>query len=301
MALVTIGMRREKRETTVEKGELKREVALLSRIHHRNLVQFIGYCQDEGKHIIVYEFMHNGRPLTRERSVSWINRLEIAEDAAKGIEYLHTGCVPKIIHRDLKSRNILLDKHMRAKVSDFGLSKIAADGATHVSSMVKGTIGYLDPEYYISEQLTEKSDVYGFGVILLELLSGQEAISNETFDGDCHYIVQWAKLHIESGDIQGIIDPLLRTEFDIQSVWKIAEKALMCVLPRRSMRPSMSEVLKEIQDAILIERRAEAAREVSSDDISGSHILSSIKMRSLDLGGTEPYGSFDSIMQPTAR
>ncbi|XP_010260163.1 PREDICTED: probable LRR receptor-like serine/threonine-protein kinase At1g67720 isoform X2 [Nelumbo nucifera] len=135
------------------KREFSNEVTLLSRIHHRNLVQFLGYCQEEGKSILVYEFMQNGTlkehlygPLTRERSLSWVTRLEIAEDAAKGIEYLHTGCVPTIIHRDLKSNNILLDKHMRAKVSDFGLSKLAVDGYSHVSSVVRGTVGYVDPE-----------------------------------------------------------------------------------------------------------------------------------------------------------
>ncbi|XP_010253497.1 PREDICTED: probable LRR receptor-like serine/threonine-protein kinase At1g67720 [Nelumbo nucifera] len=291
------------------KREFSNEVTLLSRIHHRNLVQFHGYCQEEGKSILVYEFMHNGTlkehlygPLTRERSISWIKRLEIAEDAAKGIEYLHTGCVPTIIHRDLKSSNILLDKHMRAKVADFGLSKLAVDGATHVSSIVRGTVGYLDPEYYISQQLTDKSDVYSFGVILLELISGQEAISNESFGVNCRNIVQWARSHIESGDIQGIIDPSLHNEFDIQSIWKIAEKAIMCVQSHGSMRPSISEVLKEIQEAISIERGAEARREGHSDDMSKNSIHSSTNLGSMDLGVSEPYVSFDeSIARPTAR
>lgn len=291
------------------KREFSNEVTLLSRIHHRNLVQFLGYCQEEGKSILVYEFMHNGTlkehlygPLTRDQSIRWLKRLEIAEDAAKGIEYLHTGCVPSIIHRDLKTSNILLDKNMRAKVSDFGLSKLAVDGTSHVSSIVRGTVGYLDPEYYISQQLTDKSDVYSFGVILLELISGQEAISNESFGVNCRNIVQWAKLHIENGDIQGIIDPALGNDYDIQSMWKIAEKALMCVQPHGSMRPSISEVIKEVQDAILIERGAEAAREGSSDEISRHSVHSSLNMGSLDMGASEHYLSIDeSITRPTPR
>ncbi|KAF2289978.1 hypothetical protein GH714_039404 [Hevea brasiliensis] len=291
------------------KREFSNEVTLLSRIHHRNLVQFHGFCQEEGRSMLVYEFMHNGTlkehlygPLTRGRSINWIKRLEIAEDAAKGIEYLHTGCVPAIIHRDLKTSNILLDKHMRAKVSDFGLSKLAVDGASHVSSIVRGTVGYLDPEYYISQQLTDKSDVYSFGVILLELMSGQEAISNESFGVNCRNIVQWAKFHIESGDIQGIIDPSLHDEYDIQSMWKIAEKALMCVQPHGHMRPSISEVLKEIQDAILIEREAVAVREGNSDDMSRNSVRSSLNLGSLEFGGTENYLSLDAtVAQPTAR
>ncbi|XP_027350646.1 probable LRR receptor-like serine/threonine-protein kinase At1g67720 isoform X2 [Abrus precatorius] len=291
------------------KREFSNEVTLLSRIHHRNLVQLLGYCRDEENSMLVYEFMHNGTlkehlygPLVHGRSINWIKRLEIAEDAAKGIEYLHTGCVPVVIHRDLKSSNILLDKHMRAKVSDFGLSKLAVDGVSHVSSTVRGTVGYLDPEYYISQQLTDKSDVYSFGVILLELISGQEAISNESFGVNCRNIVQWAKLHIESGDIQGIIDPLLQNDYDLQSMWKIAEKALMCVQPHGHMRPSISEVLKEIQDAISIERQAEALREGNSDEMSRNSFHSSMNLGSMDLGVAESYLSIDeSIVQPTAR
>lgn len=291
------------------KREFSNEVTLLSRIHHRNLVQFLGFCQEDAKSILVYEFMHNGTlkehlygPLTRERSISWIKRLEIAEDSARGIEYLHTGCVPSIIHRDLKTSNILLDMNMRAKVSDFGLSKLAIEGASHVSSIVRGTVGYLDPEYYISQQLTDKSDVYSFGVILLELISGQEAISNESFGVNCRNIVQWAKLHIENGDIQGIIDPSLQGDYDIQSMWKIAEKALMCVQPHGNTRPSISEVIKEIQDAIIIERGAEGVRHGSSEEMSRHSVHSSLHAGSLDFGTSEHYLSIDdSIARPTAR
>ncbi|KAF8706950.1 hypothetical protein HU200_030558 [Digitaria exilis] len=239
--------------------EFLNEVTLLSRIHHRHLVTFLGYSQQDGKNILVYEFMHNGtlkehlRGAADEKITSWLKRLEIAEDAAKGIEYLHTGCSPTIIHRDLKSSNILLDKNMRAKVADFGLSKPAVDGS-HVSSIVRGTVGYLDPEYYISQQLTEKSDIYSFGVILLELISGHEPISNDNFGLNCRNIVAWARSHIESGNIHAIIDPSLDRGYDLQSVWKIAEVAIMCVKPKGAQRPPISEVLKEIQDAIAIER-----------------------------------------------
>ncbi|GFZ02331.1 leucine-rich repeat protein kinase family protein [Actinidia rufa] len=258
-------------------------------------VVFYGKLKD-GKEIAVKVL---ARPQTHERSINWIKRLEIAEDAAKGIEYLHTGCVSCIIHRDLKTSNILLDNNMRAKVSDFGLSKLAADGASHVSSIVRGTVGYLDPEYYISQQLTDKSDVYSFGVILLELISGQEAISNESFGANCRNIVQWAKLHIENGDIQGIIDPSLHDAYDIQSMWKIAEKALMCVQPHGNMRPSISEVMKEIQDALAIERGVESVREGNSDEISRTSVHSSLNM---DLGMSEHCLSIDeAIAQPTAR
>ncbi|XVF76520.1 hypothetical protein PTKIN_Ptkin13bG0272200 [Pterospermum kingtungense] len=291
------------------KREFTNEVTLLSRIHHRNLVQFLGYCQEDRRSMLVYEFMHNGTlkehlygPLKRERGINWITRLQIAEEAAKGIEYLHRGCVPAIIHRDLKTGNILLDKQMRAKVSDFGISKVAADGKTHVSSMVRGTMGYLDPEYYISQQLTDKSDVYSFGVILLELISGQEALSNERFGVNCRYIVQWAKMHIEKGDIQGVVDPSLGNDYDLQSMWKVAEKALHCVLPYGHTRPSMSEVLKEIQDAILIEKEAMLGTEGNSDDISRNSAYYSFNPSPLGMARTYNYLSSDeSDARPAVR
>ncbi|CAN6832116.1 unnamed protein product [Brassica oleracea] len=318
--IVYYGKTREGKEIAVKvlgnnsfqgKKEFANEVTLLSRIHHRNLVQFLGYCEEEGRNMLVYEFMHNGTlkehlysVVPRERRISWIKRLEIAEDAARGIEYLHTGCVPAIIHRDLKTSNILLDKHNRAKVSDFGLSKFAVDGASHVSSIVRGTVGYLDPEYYISQQLTEKSDVYSFGVILLELISGQEAISNENFGANCRNIVQWAKMHIENGDIRGIIDPALaEDDYSLQSMWKIAEKALLCVRPHGNMRPSMSEVQKDIQDAIRIEKEALAARGGLSDEFSRSSAhSSSLNMGMHDLAGSQNFVAIDeSVLQPKAR
>ncbi|CAA7389483.1 unnamed protein product [Spirodela intermedia] len=291
--------------------EFSNEVSLLSRIHHRNLVSFLGYCQQGGKNILVYEFMHNGTlkdhlfgSLARERNLSWIKRLEIAEDAGRGIEYLHTGCTPSVIHRDLKSSNILLDSNMRAKVSDFGLSKLAVDGSSHVSSIVRGTVGYLDPEYYVSQQLTDKSDIYSFGVILLELISGQQAISNERFGVNCRNIVPWGKAHIESGNIQGIIDPALENEFNIQSVWKIAEKALMCVQQHGMSRPTMSEVLKEIREAISIEKGIDSGGDDDIDIISGQHSRhSSAHLDPLDapISGPSNLSFGDNILLPSAR
>ncbi|XP_051130694.1 probable LRR receptor-like serine/threonine-protein kinase At1g67720 isoform X2 [Andrographis paniculata] len=263
--------------------------------------EFLGYCQESGKSILVYEFMHNGTlrehlygTFDRGQGIDWIKRLEIAHDAAKGIEYLHVGCVPSIIHRDLKTSNILLDKNMRAKVGDFGLSKIAVDGVSHVSSVVRGTVGYLDPEYYISQQLTDKSDVYSFGVILLELISGREAISNESFGSNCRNIVQWAKMHMGNGDIRSIIDPTLQS-YESQSMWKIAEKALMCVHANGSARPPISEVAKEIQDAIAVEKGAE----ISSGEVSRhSAHSSSLNLPAVEL---QHLSVEDYVNQPTPR
>ncbi|XP_055810439.1 probable LRR receptor-like serine/threonine-protein kinase At1g67720 isoform X2 [Solanum dulcamara] len=235
------------------------EVALLSRIHHRNLVPLIGYYEDDQQRMLVYEYMHNGTlrdhitESTDKKHLDWLARLNIAEDAAKGLEYLHTGCNPSIIHRDVKTSNILLDINMRAKVSDFGLSRQAEEDLTHVSSVARGTVGYLDPEYYANQQLTEKSDVYSFGVVLLELISGRKPFSTEEYGAEWS-IVHWARSLIRKGDVISIMDPALVGHVKVESVWRIAEVAIQCVERHGTSRPRMHEILSAIQDAIKIEK-----------------------------------------------
>ncbi|KAJ3679526.1 hypothetical protein LUZ60_017537 [Juncus effusus] len=287
--------------------EFLNEVTLLSRIHHRNLVKFIGYCRQEDNNMLVYEFMHNGtltyrlRGPPEERIVSWIKRLEIAEDAAKGIEYLHKGCLPAIMHRDLKTSNILLDKDMKAKVSDFGLSKFVEE-FSYVSSTVKGTLGYLDPEYYTTQQYTDKSDVYSFGIILLELISGHPPASETRFGPNFSHIIAWSNEHIESGNIDAIIDPSLEKSYDIQSIWKIAEIAIMCVRPMGIERPNISEVLKEIQEAILLEQKILVDRADTFDVILGKPRGSTARFDARGLKFPGSSASFtDEIEHPTLR
>nr|XP_024933862.2 probable LRR receptor-like serine/threonine-protein kinase At1g67720 isoform X2 [Ziziphus jujuba var. spinosa] len=244
------------------------EVALLSRIHHRNLVPLIGYCEEENQRILVYEYMHNGTLRDHihginQKRLDWLARLRVAEDAAKGLEYLHTGCNPSIIHRDVKTSNILLDINMRAKVSDFGLSRQAEEDLTHISSVARGTVGYLDPEYYASQQLTEKSDVYSFGVVLLELISGRKAVSKEDYGAELN-IVHWARSLIRKGDVISIIDPFIAGNVKTESIWRIAEVAIQCVEQHGVSRPRMQEIILAIQDAIKIERGTEGNEKLSS-------------------------------------
>ncbi|XP_062157849.1 probable LRR receptor-like serine/threonine-protein kinase At1g67720 isoform X1 [Alnus glutinosa] len=235
------------------------EVALLSRIHHRNLVPLIGYCEEEHQRILVYEYMHNGTlrdhiyDSANQKRLDWLARLRIAEDAAKGLDYLHTGCNPSIIHRDVKTSNILLDINMRAKVSDFGLSRQTEEDLTHISSMARGTVGYLDPEYYANQQLTEKSDVYSFGVVLLELISGKKPVSAEDYGPEMN-IVHWARSLIRKGDVVSTIDPFLVGNVKTESIWRIAEVAIQCVEQHGASRPRMQEIILAIQDATKIEK-----------------------------------------------
>ncbi|KAK9108359.1 hypothetical protein Syun_024370 [Stephania yunnanensis] len=263
------------------------EVALLSRIHHKNLVHLIGCCEEAHQRILVYEYMHNGtlcdfiHGSLNQEHLDWISRLSIAEDAAKGLEYLHSGCNPSIIHRDVKTSNILLDVNMRAKVSDFGLSKQTDENLTHVSSVACGTLGYLDPEYYGNQQLTEKSDVYSFGVVLLELISGRKPFSLEEYGAEWS-IVHWARSLIRKGDVTSVADPSLAGNFKIESLWRIAEVAILSIEPHGVSRPKMQEIVLAIQDAIKIEKSS--FRRSTKSSATNPHMKSiSIDLESSDV------------------
>ncbi|PHT48046.1 Proline-rich receptor-like protein kinase PERK9 [Capsicum baccatum] len=176
--------------------EFRAEVEIISRIHHRHLVSLVGYCISENKRLLVYDYVSNntlyfhlhaqGRPV-----MSWATRIKIAVGAARGIAYLHEDCNPRIIHRDIKSSNILLDDNFEARVSDFGLAKLAQDAESHITTRVVGTFGYMAPEYASTGKLTEKSDVYSFGVVLLELITGRKPVDTSQPPGQ-ENLVEWA-------------------------------------------------------------------------------------------------------------
>ncbi|OWM62784.1 hypothetical protein CDL15_Pgr020078 [Punica granatum] len=236
------------------------EVHLLSQVCHQNLVFFEGFCYESQRQILVYEYLPSGSladhlygtSSKKSVSLSWVRRLKIAVDAAKGLDYLHNGSEPRIIHRDIKCGNILLDKDMNAKVCDFGLSKqITREDATHVTTVVKGTAGYLDPEYYSTQQLTEKSDVYSFGVVLLELICGREPLSH-TGTPDSFNLVLWAKPYLQAGAFE-IVDERLNGCFDVESMKRTAIVAVRSVERDASQRPTMAEVLSELKEAYSIQ------------------------------------------------
>ncbi|KAJ9692345.1 hypothetical protein PVL29_011414 [Vitis rotundifolia] len=177
--------------------EFQAEVEIISRVHHKHLVSLVGYCTTGAQRMLVYEFVPNGtlqhhlhgmgRP-----TMNWATRIKIALGSAKGLAYLHEDCHPKIIHRDIKAANILLDHNFEAKVADFGLAKFASDTDTHVSTRVMGTFGYLAPEYALSGKLTDKSDVFSFGVVLLELITGRRPIDKTENES----IVDWVSFSL---------------------------------------------------------------------------------------------------------
>ncbi|XP_059066745.1 leucine-rich repeat receptor-like serine/threonine-protein kinase At2g14510 [Cryptomeria japonica] len=239
------------------KQEFRNEVNLLSRIYHKNLVKLIGYCRQPTV-ALVYEFMEFGTLMDhlygsakQEKPLDWETRLNIALQAAQGLLYLHEGCSPPIIHRDIKCSNILLDKKMFAKITDFGLSKLLDTSKSYVTTNVNGTLGYLDPEYFGTASLNEKSDVYSFGVVLLEIISGVPPKEG---------IVESAKKLLSCGRLADLMDPSLGGCYKLACAWKVAEIAYTCVEPRPVNRPTMNSVVKELAEAkaLLVDDNSES-------------------------------------------
>lgn len=235
------------------------EVSLLSQIRHQNLVCLEGFCQESSQQILVYEYLAGGSlheslygANSKRITLSWVRRLKIAVDAAKGLDYLHNGTEPRIVHRDVKSSNILLDSEMNAKVSDFGLSKqMAQSEATHITTAVKGTAGYLDPEYYTTKQLTEKSDIYSFGVVLLELICGRKPLCHSGTP-DSYNLVLWAKPYLQAGAFE-VVDESIKGTFAKESMRRAALIASRSVERDALPRPNIAEVLAELKDAYSIQ------------------------------------------------
>lgn len=167
-----------------------------------------------------------------------------------GLEYLHKSCQPPLIHRDVKTQNILLSDDLEAKISDFGLMKAFADDfKTHVTTLPAGTLGYLDPEYYNTSQLSEKSDVYSFGVVLLELITGQPPAVPVSNTESIH-VALWVRQKLSEGDIASIADPRMGGQYDVNSVWKVAELALKCKEKPSRERPTMTDVVAELKESL---------------------------------------------------
>ncbi|EHA8587934.1 putative leucine-rich repeat receptor-like protein kinase [Cocos nucifera] len=232
--------------------EFKTEIELLSRVHHKNLLGLVGFCFEEEEQMLVYEFMPNGtlrEGLSGKSGVQldWKRRIHIALGSARGLAYLHELADPPIIHRDVKSSNILLDENLTAKVADFGLSKLVSDSEKgYVSTQVKGTLGYVDPEYYTTQQLTEKSDVYSFGVVMLELITARKPIEKGK------YIVREVKMAINIKDedyygLKEIMDPIIQNATYPVAFRRYVELAMRCVEESAADRPTMSNVAKEIE------------------------------------------------------
>ncbi|CAN1170937.1 Receptor-like protein kinase HERK 1 [Linum perenne] len=248
--------------------EFQTEVLVLSKIRHRHLVSLIGYCDDGAEMILVYEFMKNGTlreylynweehdcnsfsktaPL-----LNWKQRLEICIGSAQGLHYLHTGSDGGIIHRDVKSTNILLDENLVAKVADFGLSQSGPPDPDHHSMALKGSFGYLDPEFFRTLQLTDKSDVYAFGVVMLEVLCARPPILNSA-NAEAINLAEWGLMWQKKGEIEKIVDPLIAGEINPGSLRKFAEVAEKCLSQDGVDRPTMLDVCWDLEYALQLQK-----------------------------------------------
>ncbi|KAM3709011.1 hypothetical protein ACJW31_02G140700 [Castanea mollissima] len=262
--------------------EFENELNLLSEIRHENLVPLLGYCSEKDQQILVYPFMSNGSLQDRlygepakRKFLDWPTRLSIALGAARGLTYLYTFPGRNIIHWDVKSSNILLDHSMCAKDADFGFSKYAPqEGDSNASLEVRGTVGYLDPEYYTTQQLSAKSDVFSFGVVLLEIVSGREPL-NILRPRNEWSLVEWAKSYFRESRIDEIVDPGIKGGYHAEAMWRVMEVALSCIESYAAYRPCMIDIIRELEDALIIENNAsEYMKSIDSLTTSNSNRFS---------------------------
>ncbi|KAL2554311.1 Wall-associated receptor kinase-like 20 [Forsythia ovata] len=231
------------------------EVGILSQVNHKNLVQLLGCCVEAELPLMIYEYVSNGTLHDHLHGkypnfLDWKTRLRIALQTAEALAYLHSAAYTPIYHRDVKSTNILLDDKFNAKVADFGLSRLASPGLSHVSTCAQGTMGYLDPEYYRNYQLTDKSDVYSYGVVLLELLTSQKVIDFSRDHEDVNLAI-YVRQQVSSSSIMEVLDQHLVSEEPsaqkIASLKIFSELALACLREKKEERPSMKDVVQELQ------------------------------------------------------
>uniref|UniRef100_A0A0D3F2W5 non-specific serine/threonine protein kinase n=1 Tax=Oryza barthii TaxID=65489 RepID=A0A0D3F2W5_9ORYZ len=250
--------------------QFQTEVELIGLAVHRNLLRLYGFCMTSKERLLVYPYMPNGSVADRLRdyhhgkpSLDWSKRMRIAVGAARGLLYLHEQCNPKIIHRDVKAANILLDESFEAIVGDFGLAKLLDRQESHVTTAVRGTIGHIAPEYLSTGQSSEKTDVYGFGILLLELITGPKTLSNGHAQSQKGMILDWVREVKEENKLDKLVDRDLKDSFDFAELECSVDVILQCTQTNPILRPKMSEVLNALEaNVTLPENGIDLNREV---------------------------------------
>ncbi|CAI5536007.1 unnamed protein product, partial [Closterium sp. Naga37s-1] len=320
--------RLEARSTAKGLQDFRNEVELISQTNHRNLVKLLGFCDDQGEQILVYEFVPNGNlrqhlrpskaalehPDAHKLGLTFLQRVDVAVGAAEGLRYLHNFTTPSVVHRDVKSENILLDENMQPKVADFGFFKNMVDGASGgkgaseaVSTRVLGTPGYVDPEYYYTCKVTTKCDVYSFGVVLWELITGKSPILEvedpESGPGDGPCFMQlpiWAIMYLKKGNLEEIVDPAFKGDYDKEAIKAMAEIADKCTRDKARHRPEMTDALTwlvEIQRRLKRESDPSYASEPSTP-VAGSRGGGGDSVLELVGGGADSLVLHSTTHQP---
>lgn len=242
--------------------QFRTEVELISLAVHRNILHLLGFCLSENERLLVYPYMSNGSVASRLKDnvhgrpvLDWSRRKRIALGTARGLVYLHEQCDPKVIHRDVKAANILLDEDFEAVVGDFGLAKLLDPKDSHVTTAVRGTVGHIAPEYLSTGQSSEKTDVFGFGILLLELITGQKAVDfGQGSDQKGVVMLDRVKLLHQEGKLCLMIDKHLKNDFNATELEEMVQVALLCTQFSPSQRPKMSQALRMLEGDGLVEK-----------------------------------------------
>jgi serine/threonine protein kinase len=229
--------------------EFQTEMKVIGRIHHKNLVRLLGYCQEGPNRLLVYEYMSNGSladVLFTPIKLSWDERIEIACHIARGLIYLHEECEPQIIHCDIKPQNILMDENRIPKISDFGLAKLLMADQSKTFTDPRGTKGYVAPEWYRNLPVTVKVDVYSFGIVLLEIICCRKSVDLNLPEEEA-ILEQWASQCIEAGELGKLVN---NEEVDNTQLERMAKLGLWCIMNEPSHRPSMKKVLLMLEGTV---------------------------------------------------
>lgn len=233
--------------------EFRVEVEAIGHVRHKNLVRLLGYCIEGTHRMLVYEYVNNGNleqwlhgAMRQYGYLTWEARMKVLLGTAKALAYLHEAIEPKVVHRDIKSSNILIDDNFNAKISDFGLAKLLGAGKSHITTRVMGTFGYVAPEYANSGLLNEKSDVYSFGVVVLEAITGRDPVDYGR-PADEVNLVDWLKMMVGSRRSEEVVDPTIETRPSTSALKRALLTALRCVDPDSHKRPKMSQVVRMLE------------------------------------------------------
>ncbi|KAL6338914.1 hypothetical protein AAG906_024065 [Vitis piasezkii] len=233
--------------------EFKVEVEAIGRVRHKNLVRLLGYCAEGAHRMLVYEYVNNGNleqwlhgDVGPRSPLTWEIRMNIILGTAKGLTYLHEGLEPKVVHRDIKSSNILLDKQWNPKVSDFGLAKLLGSEHSYVTTRVMGTFGYVAPEYASTGMLNERSDVYSFGILIMEIISGRNPVDYSRPPEEVN-LVDWLKRMVTNRNPEGVLDPKIPEKPTSRALKRALLVALRCVDPNSQKRPKMGHVIHMLE------------------------------------------------------